>query len=306
MKSYSFDLVSRIVNHYKTTNDSLRKTAQIYQVGKSSIYRWIKNSPISIKVPIKPKKSKIDRIRDWIKTQITTNPWYRLKDLSKKVRDQYGIIISTASLSRWLKKENISYKKMKKFTSIQKNSPTKKEQFKKSIRTEGLNKILSFDEVGFQLEMYPLKGWSTKGTKCHYKTSKGRRNNYTGSFLISSSGIIHWSISKQAMNIDGMLNFLNQLDKNLVKNKIVVMDNLKVHHNIKVKTKMKRLGMDVRWIPPYSPELNPVEEMFSWIKRKLRYEIIQSETQLKEHLDRLVSEINQSGLMGYFLHAYGE
>ena len=47
---------------------------------------------------------------------------------------------------------------------------------------------------------------------------------------------------------------------------IVIMDNLSVHHAREVKDLLKQAGILVLYLPPYSPDLNPIEEMFSYVK----------------------------------------
>ena len=104
------------------------------------------------------------------------------------------------------------------------------------------------------------------------------------------------------MNVDQMLEFISELDQ--MNNQVIVMDNLRVHHNLKVKEHMKEKGLAVEWIPPYSPDMNPVEEMFSWLKRELRKKRVSSRNELLNELNRLVKIINEKELDGYFKHAF--
>ena len=300
MKALSNDLVSRIIDHYQNSNDSLRKTAIIFSVGKSSVWRWCQD----IQYVKKKRKNKLENLKSWIKSYISVKPFIRLKDVIIKIYELFKISIGISSVSRFLKKHNISYKKMRKVTKRPTNSEEIKNEFKNKMRNYGLDNILSFDEVGFQIEMYPSKGWSPKGERCNYESKKSGRKNYTGSFLICSKGIVSWSLSCKAMNIEYMLEFLDSLKTSDVKNKIIVMDNLRVHHNLKVKEKIKGFDLEIEWIPPYSPELNPVEEMFSMLKRELRYKLIGTENELRVQLERMISKINKKGLLGYFNHAF--
>ena len=51
---------------------------------------------------------------------------------------------------------------------------------------------------------------------------------------------------------------------------IIIMDNLSVHHNNYILSLLQDSGIVVQFLPPYSPELNPVEEAFSYIKYFLK------------------------------------
>jgi transposase len=48
------------------------------------------------------------------------------------------------------------------------------------------------------------------------------------------------------------------------------MDNIAFHRNDEVKKAIQSAGMNAVYIPPYSPDFNPIEEVFSWLKRRLR------------------------------------
>ena len=51
---------------------------------------------------------------------------------------------------------------------------------------------------------------------------------------------------------------------------LVVMDNLTVHKGQRIKELIEERGCELMYLPPYSPDLNPIEEAFSKIKRLLR------------------------------------
>ena len=55
------------------------------------------------------------------------------------------------------------------------------------------------------------------------------------------------------------------------KNSVIVMDNAKIHHDEKLVESIKQMGCKVLYLPPYSPDFNPIETAFSslkaWFKR---------------------------------------
>lgn len=84
----------------------------------------------------------------------------------------------------------------------------------------------------------------------------------------------------------------------------LVLDNLRAHHNKDFKEKLKKIGLCGEWLPPYSPDLNPIEEVFGWIKRELRYKIIKNEKELLLEVKKLVNKINEKGTLNYYKHSY--
>jgi putative transposase len=63
-----------------------------------------------------------------------------------------------------------------------------------------------------------------------------------------------------------------------------ILDNAKTHHAIKTVTRAKELGIILVFLPPYSPDLNPVEYVWKTIKREVSVKMIQS----KEHLRNII------------------
>lgn len=67
---------------------------------------------------------------------------------------------------------------------------------------------------------------------------------------------------------------------------------------------MKEREIDEIYLPPYSPELNPIEEVFGWLKRKLRYKMIRERNELEKEIEKLVTEINKKGVINYYRNSY--
>ena len=105
------------------------------------------------------------------------------------------------------------------------------------------------------------------------------------------------------MKKEGLLDFF-ELNRDDLKGNTLVLDNLRVHHNKEFKEKLEKIELSGEWLPPYSPDLNPIEEVFGWIKRALRYKIIKNEKELQSEVKKLVNEINRKGNLNYYKHSY--
>jgi len=84
---------------------------------------------------------------------------------------------------------------------------------------------------------------------------------------------------------------------------IVVMDNLSAHKAPGVVRLLEQAGITVRFLPPYSPDFNPIEQMWSKVKAILRR--IQARTQeaLLEAIATALDEVTADDLQGYFFHS---
>lgn len=67
---------------------------------------------------------------------------------------------------------------------------------------------------------------------------------------------------------------------------------------------MKEREIEEIYLPPNSPELNPIEEVFGWLKRKLRYKMIRERNELEKEIEKLVTEINKKGVINYYRNSY--
>ena len=83
------------------------------------------------------------------------------------------------------------------------------------------------------------------------------------------------------------------------------MDNLRVHHNADVKNKIIEKGLEIKYNLPYSPELNPIEEVFSVIKRNIRHDCIHGLEALIEYMPRLIERLNNTlNFENFYRHAF--
>jgi transposase len=83
---------------------------------------------------------------------------------------------------------------------------------------------------------------------------------------------------------------------------IVVMDNLAAHKGDKVREQIWRQRCELLYLPPYSPDLNPIEEAFSKIKGILRWAESRTREALVETLDVAISAVTERDAQGFFAH----
>ena len=87
---------------------------------------------------------------------------------------------------------------------------------------------------------------------------------------------------------------------------IVVMDNLSAHKGERVRELIEGRGCEVLYLPPYSPDLNPIEEAFAKIKGILRKAEARNREALIEAIGRAISAVTAQDVRGFFEHCgYG-
>ena len=81
---------------------------------------------------------------------------------------------------------------------------------------------------------------------------------------------------------------------------VVVMDNLSPHKNPATLALIEQAGGSVRFLPAYSPDLNPIEKMWSKIKGKLRIAKARSRTALDKAIARALASVTGADARGWF------
>ena len=113
--------------------------------------------------------------------------------------------------------------------------------------------------------------------------------------------------SSAAMVLDGAcdgVSFLAYLDQVLVPSlrpgDIVIMDNLAAHKVAGVLEAVERAGAEAWYLPPYSPDLNPIEKMWSKIKSSLRRAKARTQESLWEAIGEAMRNITENDAKGWF------
>jgi len=111
---------------------------------------------------------------------------------------------------------------------------------------------------------------------CHRLLVRGQRTNVIAA--ISTRGLLTVELTTSKVNADVYCDFVSGslIPQMMPFNgtnpcSIAVMDNLAVHHVEKVTDHFQQAGILVMYLPPYSPDLNPIEEAFSYVKKCLRH-----------------------------------
>ena len=133
------------------------------------------------------------------------------------------------------------------------------------------SRLVFIDETWTKTNMAPLRGWGPRGERLPAKAPYGHWNTMT--FL---AALRHDRIDAPWL-IDGPINgerFLLYIEEVLVPllkpGDIVIMDNLGSHKGKAVRKAIRNAGAHLIFLPKYSPDLNPIEQVFAKLKHFLR------------------------------------
>ncbi len=143
------------------------------------------------------------------------------------------------------------------------------QRFKALTRKYGSENVVYFDESGFKTHMGRLSGWAIKGQKM-YADVKGKREKKTN-LLMAQRGkewlapfVFTGSCTAKLVTIW----VKTMLIKELKKPSVIVMDNAPVHNKKILRSLLKKHGHALLPLPPYSPDLNPIEGSFGGMKKR--------------------------------------
>jgi transposase len=121
------------------------------------------------------------------------------------------------------------------------------------------------------------------------------------------TGIVAPMLIKGAMNGEAFLAYIEQcVVPTLKRRDIVVVDNVSFHKVRGVEAAIQARGASLRYLPQYSPEFNPIEEVFYPLKVWLRKAAERTIDGLQRRVASFIRKLDPSECTGYFCHAgYG-
>ena len=132
------------------------------------------------------------------------------------------------------------------------------------------NNLNSYDEMAIYLNDTPSRGWSIKGNDCIIKTKKSlNKKCYTIGMNIDINSDIDFTLIEGSLKQDKLINFFNKLNKNKIKNRSFLMDNASIHKSKKMIKYIKDNNLKVIYNIPYCSEYNPIEYIFSLLRKKI-------------------------------------
>ncbi|MBD0270218.1 MAG: IS630 family transposase [Cyanobacteria bacterium Co-bin8] len=162
--------------------------------------------------------------------------------------------------------------------------------------------LVFVDEAGVNLAMTRLRGRSPRGERAHDSTPRNQGQNVSLLGALSMEGLVATMSISGSVNTDVFVTYLSEvLLPQLWVGAIVVMDNLSVHHAAVVAELIEAAGAKLVFLPPYSPDLSPIELCWSKLKACLRSAKARTPQALQQALKQIVTEeISESNAIAWF------
>lgn len=138
-------------------------------------------------------------------------------------------------------------------------------------------RLIFIDETWAKTNMVRLRGRCKRGTRLIDTTPHGHWKTSTFIAALSEDGLLAPCVFDGAINGELFLAYVEQiLLPTLKAGDIVIMDNLSSHKKAAVRRAIEQAGATLMFLPPYSPDLNPIEQVFAKLKALLRAKAIRT------------------------------
>ncbi|CEF83440.1 hypothetical protein FGSG_08962 [Fusarium graminearum PH-1] len=205
--------------------------------------------------------------------RLANRPWMRLTDMAAFLRKEFDVDVSRFSLSRALRSAEWR-KKVTRNVEKERNADLREEHVYE--RSEYRSYQLVFiDESGCDRSIGTKhKGWAPRGvTPIQVKRfHRGRRFQILPAY--SQDGVIHFRVFEGSTDSEIFENFVEELLPYCGRwpepRSVLIMDNATFHHSEKIQRLCDEAGVVLKFLPPYSPDLNPIEEYFGELKTYIK------------------------------------
>lgn len=266
---------------------------------------------------------------------IDENPSVVLDEVMKKLKQIFTELkVSKTTLFDFVKRHcNLSLKKAR-FQPIDRNSEEKIQERLDWIRKwdktdmDFTRNCVFLDESAFHINLKRSMAWSKKGTPAVVTVPKTRATTTTILGAISAEGLIKCSLrlpqppsNRKRKRGDGIghiskgtvtghyISFLkatmDEMDRYPhMKGHYLVMDNAPIHTSEDIAKYVESRGYRCAYLPPYSPELNPIEQFWSVVKSKVkRNKFLEKET-LMTRISKASNSLRLNDFQGIVRHSY--
>lgn len=205
---------------------------------------------------------------------LSEKTYLKVKGIVAYVHEQYGIKYSRSGMTSWLIEHGFTYKRPKKIPG--KLDPEKQRVFieqytalKETLKPD--EEIYFVDAVHPEHQSQAVCGWIKKGVQKPLQTSgKQLRLHFAGALCLTGMKI--FAEEYKTVDAEAMIDFFKKLEKQTAAKVIhVILDNARSNKNKKLEEFLTSSRIKVHYLPPYSPNLNPIERLWKILRENTVY-----------------------------------
>ena len=184
----------------------------------------------------------------------------------------------------------------------------KREDWRECLPGLDLNKLVFFDESGVNTMMARLHGRCLEGKRLIDSAPAGCYQTLTLMSAMRLDGVVAPLLLDWPVNAESFAGYVEEcLVPALEPGDILIIDNLPAHKSVRITEAVERAGCSLVYLPPYSPDLSPIENMWSKVKASLRKSAARTFDSAVEAVRIALHAITPEDCEGYFEHCgYGD
>lgn len=205
---------------------------------------------------------------------LSQTTYLKVKGIVAYVKMTFGKQYSRSGMTKWLVEHGFTFKKPEKVPG--KLDPAKQEQFieeyghlKDSLGPH--DELYFLDAVHPEYQSQAVCGWIRKGEcKTLQTTGKQKRLHFIGALSLKDMNVVVREY--ETIDADAMIRFVKDLETGKSQGQIhVILDNAAAHKNHKLIDYLKTSRIRLHYLPPYSPNLNPIERLWKVFREVTLY-----------------------------------
>lgn len=277
-KAYSNDLRERVVA-FVEAGHSRHAAAAHFDVSVAFVVKlmtaWRTRGTVAPKLSGGRRHAKLEPHRAFLIEQVKARDDITMPELAAALHKATGVRVAPASLSRWLIRAGYRFKKTLLASEQDRPDVRQARQSWKDKRQPkmrlGPHRLVFIDETGTTTKMTRLRGRCPKGERLRSKAPFGHWKTQTFIAGLRCRGLTAPFVVDRPMNRKIFETYVEtQLAPTLSQGDVVILDNLPAHKSAKAEAMIRARGAWMLFLPPYSPDLNPIEMAFSKLKSHLR------------------------------------
>jgi transposase len=303
MTPYSQDLRQRVLDTVRRGEGSLRQIARRFLVSVSFVTRLLRTHRDTGSLEPKPHgggnpavltPEDLERLRELIRLQ----PDATLQEC----RQRLGVSCSTMTIARALSRLGLPRKKKVPRAQEQDRPDVqeRRQEFREELAGIDPRRLVFVDECGADTAMSRTHGRAPVGRRA-YANTPGRWESITLTCGLRLSGVTAASAFPGATNTDVFETYVEEvLVPELKPGDVVIWDNLKPHESEEAIEAVEAAGARVVPLPPWSPDLTPIEEMFSQVKGSLRSAAARTKETVYAAFGSALHDVTLGDIAGWF------
>ena len=272
---YSNDLRVRVIQVVEG-GAAARAAARQFVIGDSTAIRWAKRwretGSFEAKTNKGQSRSPLRKHEEWLLGLVKQEPDLTLEEIQRRLLAEHQHKAGLGSVWRFFDRHGISFKKS--LRAAEQDRPdvaAARTAWAENQPKLDPERLVFIDETGTSTNMARLRGRAPRGERLVSKVPHGHWKTTTFVAGLRTNALTAPCVIDGPMNGDAFLAYVEQiLVPTLKPGDIVVMDNLSSHKRPAIREAIEAAGARLFYLPPYSPDFNPIEQLFAKLKAALR------------------------------------